>query len=97
LPGPLASELAQRSDAVAAALDAGDACAARDEALRLQQETIAAINARRVPAAFHEPLAASVNDLVSRIDCSPPAEDDEEEDEGEGGRGKGKGKGKGRD
>jgi hypothetical protein len=95
LAGPVASHLAERSDAVAAALDAGDSCRARDEALHLQQETIAAINARRVPAPFQEPLAGSVNDLVSRIVCVPPPGDEEEEaDEGEGRRGKGKGKDK---
>jgi hypothetical protein len=95
LPGPIASQLAERSDAVAAALDGGDSCRARDEALHLQQETIAAIKARRVPAPFQEPLAGSVNDLVSRIVCSPPpGGEEEEDDEGEGGRGRGKGKGK---
>jgi hypothetical protein len=95
LPAPVASQLAERSDAVAAALNAGDSCRARDEALHLQQETIAAINARRVPAPFQEPLAASVNDLVSRIVCLPPPGDEkEEEDEGRRGRGKGKGKDK---
>jgi hypothetical protein len=99
LPAPVASQLAERSDAVAAALIAGDSCRARDEALQLQKATIAAINARRVPAPFQEPLAGSVNDLVSRIVCLPPPGDEEEEkevdeDEGKGGRGKGKGKDK---
>jgi hypothetical protein len=97
LSAPVVSQLAERSDAVAAALNSGDPCRARDEALHLQQETIAAINGRRVPAPYQEPLAGSVNDLVSRIVCLPPPgdeEEDEDEDEGKGGRGKGKGKDK---
>ena len=83
---------------MAAALDAGDQCRALAEAERLQQETIAAINARRVPAPFQEPLTARVNELVERVDCVPPPPvDEEEDDEGRGeGNGKGKGKGKGK-
>jgi hypothetical protein len=99
LPADIASALAEQSDAVAAALDSGDACRALDQAERLQQESIAAINSRRVPALFQEPLTARVNELVARIECIPPPvnEDDEKhEDEGHGdGKGKGKGKKKG--
>jgi hypothetical protein len=40
----------------------------------LQQETIAAINAGRVPGAFQEQLSSTVGDLVSRIQCVPAAE-----------------------
>jgi hypothetical protein len=99
LPVPVASELAQRSEAVAAALQAGDSCQALDEARALQQDTIAAINERRVPAPFQEPLLASVNDLLSRIACVPPVDEDRDgEEEGDDGRRKGKRKGKkGRD
>jgi hypothetical protein len=99
LPAPVAFELAQRSDAVAAALQAGDACRALDEARQLRQDTIAAINERRIHALFQEPLLASVNDLLSRIACVPPVnEDGDEEEEGDDGRGKGEHKGKkGRD
>ena len=71
LPPTLATNLAARSDRVAQALDAGDACAAAALAKELQQQTIAAINAHRVPAPFQEDLAASVTDLVSRIECVP--------------------------
>jgi hypothetical protein len=71
LPAALGSDLAARSDRVAQALDAGDGCAAATLAKELQQRAIAAINAHRVPAPFQEDLAASVTDLVSRIECSP--------------------------
>ncbi len=76
LPRDVATQLAERSDQVAAALDEGDSCGALEEAQRLQQETIQAINQRRVPGPFQEQLGATVNDLVSRIHCVPPAEDE---------------------
>jgi hypothetical protein len=92
LPRPLAATLAQQSDAVARALDAGDGCQALQLAESLRQQTIAAINVRRVPAAFQEPLLDRVIDLTSRIECVPPAKDDEHAEDP--GKGKDKGKGK---
>jgi transcriptional regulator GlxA family with amidase domain len=71
LPAPVASALASRSDEVAQALAGGDQCRALSLAQQLQQETIAAINARRVPRAFQEQLGSTVADLVSRIRCVP--------------------------
>jgi hypothetical protein len=92
LPRPVAVALAQSSDAVADALEAGDDCGALTFAQALQQQTIAEINAGRVPGPLQEPLQTTVNDLAGRIHCvEPPAEDDEEP-----GRGKGKGEGKGK-
>jgi hypothetical protein len=73
LPAPVASALASRSDEVAQALAGGDQCRALSLAQQLQQETIAAINARRVPRAFQEQLGSTVADLVSRIQCVPAA------------------------
>jgi hypothetical protein len=73
LPAPVASALASRSDEVAQALAGGDLCRALTLAQQLQQETIAAINAGRVPGAFQEQLGSTVGDLVSRIQCVPPA------------------------
>ena len=72
LPAALAQQLAAQSDEVAAKLDAGDGCGALAAAQRLQQLTIAAINERRVPAAFQEPLAAAANDLPAKIHCTLP-------------------------
>lgn len=83
----LATALAGRSDLVAQALDAGDTCEALRLAQDLQRQTIAAINAGRVPAPLQEPLQDRVNDLAGRIPCvrTPPDEH---------GKGKGEGKGK---
>jgi hypothetical protein len=71
LPVALAQQLADRSDKVAAALDAGDSCRALEEAERLRDETLAATNAGRVPGPFQEQLGATVQDLVGRIRCVP--------------------------
>ncbi len=71
LPQPVAAALASRSDEVARALTAGDPCGAHGLALQLQRETLAAINAGRIPGAFQEQLGSSVGDLVSRIKCVP--------------------------
>ena len=92
LPAALASQLAARSDAVAAKLDAGDGCGALEEARGLQQEAIAAINGGRVPAAFQEDLLATANDLVARITCTPAPPPKEEHH----GKGEDKGKGHGK-
>jgi hypothetical protein len=67
------SALASRSDEVAQALDGGAQCRALSLAQRLHRETVAAINAGRVPGAFQEQLASTVGDLVSRIRCVPVA------------------------
>jgi hypothetical protein len=85
LPRPLATSLAASSDAVADALAAGDSCRAATLATQLQQETIAAINSHRVSSALQEPLSTGVNDLVARVKCVPPPQQDEK------GRGKHKG------
>jgi hypothetical protein len=73
----LARALAQpwraQADAVAAALAAGDGCLARERANALQTSVIAAVNDRRVPQRFQEPLVSAVNDLAGRITCVPPA------------------------
>ena len=71
LPAPVASALASRSDEVAQALAGGDHCRALALAEQLQQETIKAINAGRVPGALQEQLGSTVGDLVSRIQCVP--------------------------
>ena len=73
LSPPVAAALASRSDEIAQTLAAGDPCRALTLAQQLQQETIAAINAGRVPAGFQEQLGSTVGDLVSRIKCGPAA------------------------
>jgi hypothetical protein len=71
LPQPVVAALAASSDEVAQALSAGDPCRALTLAQQLQQQTVTAINAGRVPSAFQEQLGSTVADLVSRIHCVP--------------------------
>jgi len=72
LPRALADRLAARSDDVARELDNGDDCGALAAAQDLQHQTIAAVNAKQVPAALQEPLLGAANALVVRISCTPP-------------------------
>jgi hypothetical protein len=69
LPRPVAEALAQRSDTVAEALDAGESCLALALARDLQQQSIAAVNAGHVAASLQEPLQGAVNQLAARIQC----------------------------
>jgi hypothetical protein len=71
LPAPVVKALASRTDELAQTLAAGDSCRALTLARQLQQETIAAINAGRIPGPFQEHLGSTVGDLVSRIECVP--------------------------
>ena len=72
LPRALATELAARSDRVAARLAADDPCSARADAEALQHQVIAAVNERRVPARYLEELTSAVNALVDSIVCVFP-------------------------
>jgi hypothetical protein len=72
LPRDLAQTWAQQSDAVANALASGDGCTAQQLAVSLQSQFVAAVNERRVPSRLQEPLGAALNDLQSRITCTPP-------------------------
>ena len=75
LPRPVAEALAERSDAVAQALDAGDSCLALALARDLQQRSIGAVNAGHVAASLQEPLQSAVNQLTARIECVAPPTD----------------------
>ena len=96
LPAALAGQLAVASDAVAAALDSGDGCSALTAAQALQQQTRAAVAAHRVAAPLQQPLQATVDDLVARIQCVPLAGAGNQPQANDQGRGKDKGKHKGR-
>ena len=73
LPRAVATALAFRSDALAAALRRGDGCAARIQMHGLERQTRLAVAAGRVPAAYRARLQAAVDDLAGRIpDCVPP-------------------------
>jgi hypothetical protein len=69
LPRAVATSLAARADALAAARNG---CAGQRELAALRRGAIAAINAHRVPAAFQEELLAAVNRLTAPA-CVRPA------------------------
>lgn len=73
LPRALAQAWSREARAIAEALDAGDACTAKQRSQQLRSEVIAAVNAESVPPRFLEPLTSAVNALPERIVCTPPA------------------------
>jgi hypothetical protein len=73
LPRGVAAPLADRSDALAAALRRGDACGARTQVHGLERQTRLAIQAGRVPTAYRARLQAAVRRLATGIPpCVPP-------------------------
>jgi hypothetical protein len=72
LPRALAQSWKQQADAVATALAAGNGCTAQRLSTALRASVIAAVNARRVPRRFLDPLTSGVNELASQITCTPP-------------------------
>lgn len=82
----VADPLAREADAVATLLEAGDACAAKERADRLQSEVEQAIAAGEVPRPLQGPLRQATARLAGDIVCTPvapPADesDGEEEDD----------------
>jgi hypothetical protein len=69
LPRVLAQSWAQQADAIAASLTAGDGCTAKQRAVALQTQVVQAVNDRRIPTRYLEPLVGTVNDLPNRITC----------------------------
>jgi hypothetical protein len=71
IPSGLARDLAAKADEIAAALEAGDPCGAKEQAIALQGDVANAIAAGRVPRIFHRELVSAVDDLV-QIECVAP-------------------------
>ena len=66
----VATKLANHADAVAAA---GNPCTGRDRARTLQRQTIAAINAGRIPQEYLEVLQSRVTEILTELQvrCLP--------------------------
>jgi hypothetical protein len=71
LPRALAQSWRQQADSVATALAAGHGCTAQQLAGSLRTSVIEAVNAHRVPRRLLDPLTSGVNELASRIACTP--------------------------
>jgi hypothetical protein len=91
----VAEPLAERSDKVAALLDSGDTCAAREEAALLRADLTEAINADSIPELYLEDVSGVVNELEALIPpCQqpePPPTESGKPDKKDKGKGKGKG------
>jgi hypothetical protein len=85
LPRALASDLAERSEAIAAALDSGDECGAATLADELKDAVDAAVAAGRIPPEFQGELEQTAVELQNGVNCTPePEEKDKDEDKGKG-------------
>jgi hypothetical protein len=70
IPARLAQDFAAQADAVAATLEAGDPCGAKEQAFALHADVTEAINAGRIPRVFRRELQGAVAELVE-IECVP--------------------------
>jgi hypothetical protein len=67
LPRALAQRWARQADIIAA----GDPCTARRRAAGLRTEVILAVNKRKIPQHWLEPLTSKVNALAAHQACAP--------------------------
>ncbi len=95
LPRALASDLADKSEAIAAALDAGDQCGAAHLADELQDAVEAAVADGRIPAEFQGELEEAALDLQNGVNCVVEEEDPGTTETKDKGKDEGKGKKKG--
>jgi hypothetical protein len=106
IPSALADELAERSEAVAEKIEAGDVCGAAHEADALEDRVEALIAAGEIPRRYQEELHSEAKWLRDKVNCPeappPPEEEEEKDDEKEEkdeddkkGKGKGEGNGEG--
>ena len=84
LPRAIASDLAEKSEAIAAALDAGNACGAANLADELEDAVDAAVAAGRIPPEFQGELEGTAVELQNGINCTQKPEEDKDEDKGKG-------------
>jgi len=67
-----AQQLADKSDAIADSVDAGDLCGAAHQADELQADAQAAVDEGRVPAQLADELERNARALVNDLNCPPP-------------------------
>jgi hypothetical protein len=87
IPRGLAADLAEKSDAVAAAIEAGDVCGAAGLADELKNAVDDAIDAGRIPPTLQDGLVQTATDLQNEVNCpvqTKPEEKKKGEDKGEG-------------
>jgi hypothetical protein len=83
IPHSVADRLAGQSEAIVAAWDAGDTCAAATKADELKDAAEQAIAAGDVPAAYQDDLESAVVNLQNNANCTDEGEGDEDHGPGE--------------
>lgn len=73
IPVSLAGSLGDRSEAIAASLEAGDQCGAARKADELKHAADDAIAAGEIPAAFQAELERVAMELQNEVNCPPLA------------------------
>lgn len=84
IPRSVADRLAARSEAIAAAWDAGDTCGAATKADDLKDAAEQAIAAGEVPAAYQDDLESAVVNLQNTANCTDESAGEEGEGPGQG-------------
>jgi hypothetical protein len=84
IPHSVADRLAGQSEAIVAAWDAGDTCAAATKADELKDAAEQAIAAGDVPAAYQDDLESAVVNLQNNANCTDEGEGEGDEDHGPG-------------
>jgi hypothetical protein len=102
IPSAVANELAERSDAVADKIEAGDVCAAAHEADALEDRVEKLIAEGQIPQRYRDELREEAIWLRDEVNCPQPPppqekekEDEEEKKEEDDNKGKGNGEGDG--
>jgi hypothetical protein len=107
IPSALADELAERSEAVAEKIDAGDVCAAAHDADALEDRAEELIAEGQIPRRYQEQLRSETVWLRDKVNCPeppPPPEEDQKKDDAKdeekkkddkSGKGNGEGNGEG--
>ena len=75
LPRALASDLAESSDAIAAALDAGDVCGAAGLADEPKNAADSAVASGQVPAEFSASFEGAALELQNGVNCTAEPEE----------------------
>jgi len=88
IPRSAADKLADQSESIAAAWEAGDTCGAAQQADDLRHAVEDALAAGEIPAAYQDELEAAVENLQNTANCTEEGDEDKEH---------GKGKAKGHD
>lgn len=85
LEASVAEDLAQRADAVAQALEAGDGCTALQRTSELEDATTSAREAGDVTDTVAAEVLTATRSIAQSTSCEPPPPAEDPDDDGEGG------------